>query len=64
MNWQDKEEFLGTLTYFWQEKGHVGFTGFSIEKLREADPVLADAYERMDSATETFSRLLKEKEQS
>lgn len=64
MNQQDKEEFLGTLYYFWTEKGHTGFTDFSVEKLREADPVLADAYERMTLATETFNRLLKQKEES
>lgn len=55
----EKEQFLSDVHYFWHEKGDVErLSDFSIEKLREADPVLADAYERLKSAEETFNRLL------
>ena len=61
MTAEEKEEFLSDVRYFWQEKGDVRrLSGFSIEKLREADPVIADAFERLELATETFNRLIGE----
>ena len=62
MNDEEKREFLSTLQYFWFEKDSVGFSNFSIERLRQIDPVLADAYERMTIATETFNRLISEEQ--
>lgn len=55
----EDEQFISDLNYFWFEKGHTGFSNFSVERLREIDPTLADAYERMTSAQDTFNRLLK-----
>lgn len=51
---------MSDIYYFWFEKGDIErYIGYSLEKLREADPILADAYEDYKRATEIFSRLLK-----
>lgn len=62
MSEEEKEAFLDNVYYFWFEKGDCErLVGFSIEKLKEADPVLGEAYEKMRIADKTFSRLLKER---
>jgi hypothetical protein len=59
MSNEENEQFLTDVRYFWFEKGDVErFTGFSMERFREADPVLATAYEQMKLSIETFNRLL------
>lgn len=59
MSEEDKAQYISDLKYFWNEKGDIErFVGYSPEKLREVDPVLADAYERYQSAEKTLSRLL------
>jgi len=59
MNEEDKAQFISDIKYFWNEKGDIErYVGYTPEKLREADPVLADAYERYRSAELTLNRLL------
>lgn len=58
MSNDEKHRFLSDIQYFWQEKGDIErYVGFSMEKLKEADPVLASAYERLKLSEETFTRL-------
>lgn len=60
MTEEEKIRFLENVHYFWFEKGDLErLSGFTIEKLREADPVLALVYERLQVATQTFNRLLR-----
>lgn len=59
MSEEDKAQFISDVKYFWNEKGDVTrFAGYTPEKMREADPVIADAIERYESAEKTLSRLL------
>lgn len=59
MSQEEKEELLSNVKYYWQYRGRIGgFSGYSIEKLKEADPVLADAVERHEIATQMIDRLL------
>lgn len=59
MTEEEKAEFLSNIAYFWHEKGDMErYTGFSMEKLREAAPALADAYERYKSADETLNIMI------
>lgn len=59
MNDEDKAEFLSNCKYFYLEKGEMErYVDFSMEKLEEADPVLASAYKQLKLAEETFGRLL------
>lgn len=56
---EQKLEYISNIRYFWREKGDIErFADYNIDKLREADPTIADAYERYISATETINRLL------
>lgn len=56
---EEKAEYISSIQYFWNEKGSIErFCDYSPEKLREASPVIADAYERVKIATETLNRLL------
>lgn len=59
MSEEERSEFIADIFYFWTEKGDIErFGGYSPEKLREADPVVANAYEQYKMALETFSRLM------
>ena len=61
MSEEEKAEFLGNISYFWHEKGDMErYIGFSIEKLREASPMLADAYERYQSAEATLNLMIEQ----
>lgn len=61
MSDEEKLEFISDCRYFYFEKGEMErYCDFSIERLREADPVLADAYESLKLAEERFSRLMNE----
>lgn len=61
MSEEEKFQFLSNCRYFYFEKGEMErYCDFSMEKLREADPVLADAYESLKLAEERFSRLIGE----
>lgn len=61
MSDEEKFQFLSNCRYFYFEKGEMErYIDFSIERLREADPVLADAYESLKLAEERFSRLIGE----
>ncbi len=59
MSEEEKAEFLSDVAYFWHEKGDMErYIDFSIEKLREAAPELADAYERYQSAEVTLNLMI------
>lgn len=59
MDDEQKEEFIASIKYFWNEKGDIDYYAFyTPEKLREADPVLAEAYERYKNSKELIDRLL------
>lgn len=59
MSEEEKLEFISNIKYYWNEKGDIErYRDFSIDKLKEASTVLADAYERYKSATDTLHRLL------
>lgn len=59
MSEEERAEFLGNIYYFWSEKGDIErFVGYTPEKLIEADPVLASAYEQYKLAEQTINRLL------
>jgi hypothetical protein len=61
MSDQEQAEFLSNCKYFYREKGEMErYADFSIEKLEEADPVLAHAYKQLKLAQETFKRLMEE----
>jgi len=61
MTREEKRAFLSSIQYFWEERGDIErYADYSPEKLREADPVLADAYERYKIAEQTLTRLVKE----
>ena len=61
MSDEEKFQFLSNCRYFYFEKGEMErYIDFSIERLREADPVLADAYESLKLAEERFIRLMNE----
>ncbi len=59
MSEEEKKEFISNVKYFWNEKGGMErLSGFTIEKLEEADPVIANAYKQHKLAEETLNRLL------
>lgn len=59
MSEEEKLEFIGNVKYFWNEKGDLDrLSGFTIEKLEEADPVVASAYKQYLLAEQTLNRLL------
>lgn len=59
MNEEEKAEFISNIVYYWSEKGNIEkYCDYSPERLREADPLLASAYEQMKIAKEIFSRLI------
>lgn len=59
MTEEEKKEFIFNVKYFWNEKGDIErLIGFTIEKLEEADPVIASAYKQHLLAEETLNRLL------
>jgi hypothetical protein len=59
MTEEEKQKFLSDCRYFYREKGEMErLIGFSMEKLEEADPVLASAYKQLKLAEETFGRLI------
>lgn len=59
MNDEEKAQFISDIKYFWNEKGDVKrYIDYTPEKMREADPVIADAIERYESAEKTLSKLL------
>lgn len=59
MSEEQKAQFLSDCRYFYNEKGEMErYSGFSMEKLEEADPVLASAYKQLKLAEETFGRLI------
>jgi hypothetical protein len=59
MSEEEKARFLSNIKYYWQEKGDIErYSDYTPEALREADPVLASAYENYKIATETINRLL------
>lgn len=59
MSEDEKKEFISNVKYFWNEKGGMErLSGFSIERLEEADPVIANAYKQYLLAEETLNRLL------
>lgn len=59
MSGEEKLEYISNISYFWKEKGDIErFCDYSPEKLREASPIIADAYERYQLAVETLDRLL------
>ena len=55
----ERLEFLFSCRYFYLEKGEMErYCDFSMEKLEEADPVLASAYKQLKIAEETFRRVM------
>lgn len=59
MSGEEKAEFMSNLSYYWYEKGRIGgFTGYSIEAVRECDQAMADAIERYESSEDTINRLM------
>ena len=59
MNDEDKAEFLSNCKYFYLEKGEMErYVDLSMEKLEEADPVLASAYKQLKLAEETLRRVM------
>lgn len=59
MTEEEKAEFLSQCRYFYMEKGEMErYCDFSLEKLEEADPVLASAYKQLTLAEETFRRVM------
>lgn len=59
MTTEEKQEFIYNCYYFYREKGEMErYVDFSMEKLEEADPVLANAYKQLKLAEETFRRLM------
>jgi len=59
MTEDEKKDFLSNCRYFYFGDGDMErLIGFSMEKLEEADPVLASAYRNLKLAEETFGRLL------
>lgn len=59
MNEDERVEFLSQCKWFYQERGDMGrYSDFRIEKLREADPALAHAYENYKASEEIFERML------
>lgn len=59
MSEEEKQQFLSDCRYFYNEKGEMErYVDFSMEKLEEADPVLASAYKQLKLAEETFGRLI------
>ena len=59
MTEEEKAEFLSNVSYFWHEKGEIErYSGFSIEKLKEAAPELATAYELQQNATKVFESVM------
>lgn len=59
MTEEEKAEFLSQCRYFYREKGEMErYCDFSLEKLEEADPVLASAYKQLTLAEETFRRVM------
>lgn len=59
MTQEEKIDYISDCRYFYREKGEMErFVDFSIEKLEEADPVLASAYKQLKLAEETFGRLI------
>jgi hypothetical protein len=59
MSEEEKLDYISNIIYFWKEKGDIErFIGYSPDKLREADPVLANAYEQYRLAEEAFTRLV------
>ena len=59
MDEEEKARFISDIKYFWNEKGDLErYSEYSPEKLREADPVIANVYEQYKAANETLERLL------
>lgn len=57
---EEKITYISNIKYFWSEKGDIErYVDYSPEKLREADPLIANAYEQLRLAEATFNRLLK-----
>lgn len=59
MSEEDKLIFISNCKYFYYEKGEMErYVDFSMEKLEEADPILANAYQQLKLMQETFERLM------
>jgi len=59
MSEEEREEFLWNCKYFYNEKGEMErYCDFSMDRLEQADPVLASAYKQLKLAEETFGRLI------
>ena len=60
MSSEEKEEFLSNCRYFYYEKGEMErYVEFSMEKLEEADPVLANAYRQFKLFQNNLERLMR-----
>lgn len=56
---EEKADFMSNLKYYWNEKGSIGgFTGYSQEKLDEADPALGGIVRAYQNSEEVLNRLL------
>lgn len=61
MSKEEKQAFMSSIEYFWTEYGDIErFSDYSPEKLREVDPVIANAYEQYKLAKQILDRLVKE----
>lgn len=59
MTEEEKKEYISNIKYFWNEKGDIErFVNYSMEKLEEADPVIANAYKQYLLAEKTLNKLL------
>lgn len=56
---EEDKDYLNQIRYFWQEKGdYKRYCNFDLNKVREIDPVLAQAMVNYELAVETLNRLL------